>query len=113
MRKSERQQLIETLIRRKALSTQGELVAALEKLGCQVTQATVSRDMRELLLERFRAGPGHLVELVHVLGLLVGHHGEALFEGVAVDRRGPREQLQAIVAHLAHGFAGFHAGPHR
>lgn len=52
MRKSERQQLIETLIRRKALSTQGELVAALEKLGCQVTQATVSRDMRELGVQK-------------------------------------------------------------
>lgn len=52
MRKSERQQLIETLIKRKRLSTQGELVAALEALGCQVTQATVSRDMRELGVQK-------------------------------------------------------------
>lgn len=52
MRKTERQQLIETLIRRKALSTQGDLVAALNKLGCKVTQATVSRDMRELGVQK-------------------------------------------------------------
>lgn len=48
MRKNKRQQLIETLIARRRLSTQGELVAALRKLGCRVTQATVSRDMREM-----------------------------------------------------------------
>ncbi len=48
MRKRERQQLIETLIRQKRLSTQAELVAALGKHKCEVTQATVSRDMREM-----------------------------------------------------------------
>ena len=48
MRKRERQQLIETLVRQGRLSTQAELVAALAKLGCEVTQATVSRDLREL-----------------------------------------------------------------
>jgi transcriptional regulator of arginine metabolism len=48
MRKHERQQLTESLIKQKSLSTQEDLVAALKKFGCQVTQATVSRDMREL-----------------------------------------------------------------
>ena len=42
MRKRERQQLVETLIRQKQLSTQGELVAALREFGCPVTQATIS-----------------------------------------------------------------------
>jgi len=48
MRKEERQRLIELLIGRKELSTQAELVAALAESGCTVTQATVSRDMREM-----------------------------------------------------------------
>lgn len=52
MRKSERQQLIETLIKQKRLSTQDELVTALRSFGCDVTQATVSRDLRELGVQK-------------------------------------------------------------
>ena len=52
MRKHERQQLIETLIRQQQLSTQSELAAALKKLGCPVTQATISRDMHELGVQK-------------------------------------------------------------
>lgn len=52
MRKRERQQLIETLIKQKRLSTQRQLVGALKKLGCDVTQATVSRDMREMGVQK-------------------------------------------------------------
>ncbi len=48
MRKRDRLQLIETLIRQERLSTQSALAAALKRLDCPVTQATVSRDMREL-----------------------------------------------------------------
>lgn len=52
MRKHERQQLIETLIKKQSLSTQAELVAALAKHKCKVTQATVSRDMREMGVQK-------------------------------------------------------------
>lgn len=52
MRKRDRQQLIETLIKQKRLSTQQQLVAALKRHGCDVTQATVSRDMRELGVQK-------------------------------------------------------------
>lgn len=52
MRKRERQQLIETLVRQKPLSTQEDLVAALDRFDCPVTQATVSRDIRELGLQK-------------------------------------------------------------
>lgn len=52
MRKRDRQQLIESLIRQKRLSTQAELQASLKKSGCRVTQATVSRDMRELGVQK-------------------------------------------------------------
>ncbi|MHB0866015.1 MAG: arginine repressor [Thermoleophilia bacterium] len=52
MRKRDRQQLIETLIKQKRLSTQQQLVAALKRHGYDVTQATVSRDMRELGVQK-------------------------------------------------------------
>lgn len=48
MRKRERQQLIESLIGRQRLATQAELAKVLRQLGCDVTQATVSRDIREM-----------------------------------------------------------------
>lgn len=52
MRKRERQQLIGTLIGRQRLATQAELAAALRRLGCDVTQATVSRDIREMGVQK-------------------------------------------------------------
>ena len=50
--KSERQRLIRSVVGRKRVGTQLELIAALEEAGCRVTQATVSRDLRELGLEK-------------------------------------------------------------
>ncbi len=50
--KAERQRLVASLVERMRLGTQQELLDALESAGCQVTQATVSRDIRELALEK-------------------------------------------------------------
>src|SRR6059058_3604798 len=50
--KSERQRLIESVVSRKRVGTQFELLDALAGSGCSVTQATVSRDIRELGLEK-------------------------------------------------------------
>jgi transcriptional regulator of arginine metabolism len=50
--KSERQRLIASVITRKRVSTQFELLEALAAAGCIVTQATVSRDIHELGLEK-------------------------------------------------------------
>lgn len=58
MRKRERQQLIETLIGRQRLATQADLAAALRKLGCDVTQATVSRDIREMGVQKGTGSDG-------------------------------------------------------
>ena len=52
--KAERQRLLGSLVSRKRLGTQFELLDALAKAGCAVTQATVSRDIRELRLEKSR-----------------------------------------------------------
>jgi transcriptional regulator of arginine metabolism len=52
--KTERQRLIGSLVARKRIGTQHELLDALSAAGCKVTQATVSRDIRELGLEKGR-----------------------------------------------------------
>src|SRR2546421_11202894 len=50
--KPERQRLIASIVTRRRVGTQFELLAALEAAGCRVTQATVSRDIRALGLEK-------------------------------------------------------------
>jgi transcriptional regulator of arginine metabolism len=50
--KAERQRLIESVVSRKRVGTQFELLDALAASGCNVTQATISRDIRELRLEK-------------------------------------------------------------
>jgi transcriptional regulator of arginine metabolism len=50
--KVERHRLIESVVSRKRVGTQFELMDALADAGCAVTQATISRDIRELGLEK-------------------------------------------------------------
>jgi transcriptional regulator of arginine metabolism len=50
--KPERQRLIASLVSRRRIGTQHDLLAALASEGCLATQATVSRDIRELGLEK-------------------------------------------------------------
>lgn len=50
--KAERHRLLAGVVARKRVGTQLELAAALAAAGCPVTQATISRDIRELGLEK-------------------------------------------------------------
>ncbi len=50
--KQERQRLITSVVSRRRVGTQHELLEALARAGCRVTQATVSRDIRQLGLEK-------------------------------------------------------------
>ena len=52
VRKRERQRLISSIVTRKRVGSQFELLAELERAGCRVTQATISRDIRELGLQK-------------------------------------------------------------
>jgi transcriptional regulator of arginine metabolism len=52
--KRQRQHLIRNLLRSRTVSSQRELVDALAAAGCDVTQATVSRDLREIGLQKGR-----------------------------------------------------------
>jgi transcriptional regulator of arginine metabolism len=58
--KADRHKLIASLVERRRLGTQQELIDALESAGSSVTQATVSRDIRELGLEKIRDPLGAL-----------------------------------------------------
>src|SRR5258708_3518185 len=52
--KADRQRLVASLVERRRIGTQQELVDALAAAGCRVTQATASRDIRELGVEKVR-----------------------------------------------------------
>jgi transcriptional regulator of arginine metabolism len=50
--KRDRQRLIESVVTRRRVGTQVELLGALAQAGCNVTQATISRDIHELGLHK-------------------------------------------------------------
>lgn len=57
MKKSRHEKIIE-IIEQKDVETQDELANCLKEAGFQVTQATVSRDIRELKLSKISGGKG-------------------------------------------------------
>jgi transcriptional regulator of arginine metabolism len=79
--KSERQRLIASVVLRKRIGSQLELAEALAKAGCSVTQATVSRDIRELRLEKTSDALGRPRYVVPERG----------------SGRDPRESLNAVL----------------
>jgi transcriptional regulator of arginine metabolism len=84
--KSRRQRLILSVIARRRIGTQHELLDALAKAGCRVTQATVSRDIREL-------------------GLVKAHDVLDRPRYAAPDRGrrpNPREALAAVLSQFGH-----------
>jgi transcriptional regulator of arginine metabolism len=52
--KQERQRLLASVVTRRRVGSQHELQDALRSAGCEVTQATISRDIHELGLEKTR-----------------------------------------------------------
>lgn len=54
MNKRQRQQIIRGVLREQPIASQRELVDALSRAGCEVTQATISRDLREIGLQKGR-----------------------------------------------------------
>ena len=74
--KSNRQQAIRELIQAEAIETQEELADRLGKMGLQVTQATVSRDIREMQLsKRVRENGKQCYSLPGQDGSLLGERG--------------------------------------
>lgn len=58
MNKRQRQQLILRMLRNHPVASQRELVEGLAAAGCDVTQATISRDIREMGLQKGRDRSG-------------------------------------------------------
>jgi transcriptional regulator of arginine metabolism len=58
--KRQRQHLLRRILRERPVTNQQELVAALTAQGCAVTQATVSRDLREMGLQKGRDRGGRV-----------------------------------------------------
>ena len=63
--KSNRQQKILELIEQNVMLTQEDVKTGLEKLGFEVTQSTVSRDIKELKLIKGRDAQGNYRYLAH------------------------------------------------
>ncbi|MCH4167811.1 MAG: arginine repressor [Streptococcaceae bacterium] len=56
MKKSERQQVIKNIIQANKIGTQEELLTAIQNNGINATQATISRDIREIGIVKVREG---------------------------------------------------------
>jgi transcriptional regulator of arginine metabolism len=85
--KSDRQRLIASSVGRKRIGTQFELLDALAEAGCRVTQATVSRDIRELGLEKVHDALGRPRYVVPERG----------------RRSDPQETLRAMLGQFGRG----------
>ena len=60
MNKSERQAALARIINQKPIATQEELLAALKAAGIDATQATISRDIREMQIVKAQDAKGTL-----------------------------------------------------
>jgi len=80
--KPDRQRLIASVVGRRRVGSQHELQDALRSAGCEVTQATISRDVRELGLEKSHDVLGRPRYVLPERG----------------SRSDPRELLEAVLA---------------
>lgn len=60
-RRNARMELIRQLVRSKQIKTQGELVDLLAAAGLNVTQATISRDITEMGLQKRESGGAYVL----------------------------------------------------
>jgi transcriptional regulator of arginine metabolism len=92
MHKAERQRLVASIVSRRRVGSQLELQNALAAAGCDVTQATISRDIRELGLEKTRD--------------VLGRPRYTLPEGSR--RADPREALASVLEQFGRGATAAH-----
>ena len=60
MNKRQRQQIVRRVLKNRPIASQRELVDELAAAGCEATQATISRDLRELGLQKGRDPAGRV-----------------------------------------------------
>ena len=94
MQKPERQRLIESVIGRRRVGTQHELGEALAAAGCSVTQATLSRDLRELGLVKGGATAAYQAPVAAGSN---GHPPKALLNRAIADYLTRVDRVQQLV----------------
>ena len=62
--KKERLQLIVNLIKKNCIGSQNELAEMLEKNGCKVTQATLSRDLKSMKITKVATNDGGYMYII-------------------------------------------------
>ena len=82
--KIRRQTKILELIKKYEIETQDELSAYLEQEGFQVTQATVSRDIRELKLTKVALGHGRQKYVALLEQMKICHKNMNVFSGMVL-----------------------------
>ncbi|MHC9536990.1 arginine repressor [Dellaglioa sp. BT-FLS60] len=84
MKKEIRQTKIDQLINKKIIATQDDLIAELERVGIKATQATISRDIREMKIVKAQDEQGNLRYVIFKSGNLSEevHLFEIIFEVV-------------------------------
>ncbi len=103
--KSERHRLIASLVTRKRIGTQLELISALAQAGCRVTQATASRDIRELGLDKTRDPLGRPRYVLPAQRGRSADPGEALARILAEFGRRATPAQNVVVLHSELGSA--------
>ena len=108
--KTTRQAKILELIQKKDVETQEELSAYLEKEGFQVTQATVSRDIRELKLTKISTDNGRqkYAVITDADSNMMEKYARVLREGfLSVDAAENIVVIKTVSGMLGHFSAGF------
>ena len=105
MGKADRQRLIESIVARRRIGSHGELRAALAAAGCTAAQATLSRDLRELGIEKRLDGLGR-PRYVAAGGARRGEPGEALATILGQYAREVTAAQNVVVIRTTLGTAG-------
>jgi transcriptional regulator of arginine metabolism len=103
--KPERQRLIASIVARTRVGTQHELLEALAAAGCRVTQATVSRDIADLGLEKTSDALGRPRYVLPRSGERRGDPREALGRILAEFGRRAMTAQNIVVVHSELGSA--------
>jgi transcriptional regulator of arginine metabolism len=103
--KAERQRLIASLVSRRRIATQHDLLAALASEGCLATQATVSRDIRELGLQKSHDQLGRPRYVLPAKDGRRSDPGEALVSVLSQFGRGATAAENIVVIHSELGSA--------
>lgn len=94
MKKSSRQGIIKKIIQEQDIETQEDLLEALISEGVQATQATISRDIRELGIVKGRNGEGRTKYVLHTQ---VVNDGENRLKEVVEESVKSISQVQFMV----------------